>query len=87
MDTSYLRGKANCLRNEMNHIWGAIFIMGGGAIGFSVFEPKNILVIIYIALGIFLTTIFINGYMVRRNQLTQIVKELNEQGGKNGKLL
>lgn len=87
MDTSYLREKANCLCNEMNHIWGAIFIMGGGAIGFSVFEPKNILVIIYIVLGIFLTTIFINGYMVRRNQLTQIVKELNEQGGKNGKLL
>ena len=72
MDTSYLREKANCLRNEMNHLWTGTFVTCGGAIGFSVFEPKNILVIIYIVLGIFLTTIFINGYMVRRNQLTQI---------------
>lgn len=40
MDTSYLREKANCLRNEMNHIWGAIFIMGGGAIGFSIIAEK-----------------------------------------------
>lgn len=87
MEESYLKEKTNCLRNEMNHLWTGTFVTCGGAIGFSVFEPKNILVIIYIVLGIFLTTIFINGYMVRRNQLTQIVKELNEQGGKNGKLL
>lgn len=51
MDTSYLREKANCLRNEMNHIWGAIFIMGGGAIGFSIIAEKTLLIYFYIIAG------------------------------------
>ncbi len=41
MSDNYLREKANCLRNEMNHLWGAMFITGGGAIGFSIVEEKT----------------------------------------------
>ena len=84
MDTDYLKEKANCLRNEMNHLWTGTFITCGGAVGFSVFEQKSFLISLYIITGIFLTTLFINGYMIRRTQLTQIVKELKERGKENG---
>lgn len=81
MDTDYLKEKANCLRNEMSHLWTGTFITCGGAVGFSVFEQKSFLISLYIIIGIFLT---INGYMIRRTQLTQIVKELKERGKENG---
>lgn len=80
MDEIYLKEKANCLRNEMNHLWAGTFVTCGGAIGFSVLEQKTLLTFIFIVLGIFFTIIFINGYMLRREQLTQIVKRLKEQG-------
>ena len=67
----------------MNHLWTGIFITCGGVIGFSV----NFLISMYVIIGIFLTVLFINGYMIRRTQLTQIVKELKEQGKQNGKYL
>lgn len=41
MNDNYLREKANCLRNEMKHLWGAMFITGGGAIGFAVIETTK----------------------------------------------
>ena len=80
MDTDYLKEKANCLRNEMSHLWTGTFITCGGAIGFSVLEQKNSYIFIYITFGLLLTILFINGYMLRRTQLTQIVKELKERG-------
>lgn len=80
MNADYLKEKANCLRNEMNHLWTGTFITCGGAIGFSVLEQKSLLVCIYMVMGLFLTILFINGYMIRRTQLTQIVKILKEKG-------
>lgn len=77
MDTSYLREKANCLRNEMNHIWGAIFIMGGGAIGFSVLQEKNMWIYAFIVTGFFLASVFLNAYMARRIELFKILNKLN----------
>jgi len=60
MEQEYLKEKANCLRNEMNHLWGAIFITAGGAVGFTIIEHRTILITIYIILGIFLSIIFLN---------------------------
>ena len=78
MDTSYLREKANCLRNEMNHIWGAIFIMGGGAIGFSIIAEKTLLIYFYIIAGFFLTIVFFNAYFTKRTELTKILNKLKK---------
>ena len=78
MDTSYLREKANCLRNEMNHIWGAIFIMGGGAIGFSIIAEKTLLIYFYIIAVFFWTIIFFNAYFTKRTELTKILDKLKK---------
>ena len=84
MNEMYLKEKANALHNEMNQMWTGILVTTGGAIGFSVFEEKTALVIIYIILGVFFAIIFLNGYMIRRQQLKQIVEDLSKLGGKNG---
>lgn len=41
MDTDYLKEKANCLRNEMNHLWTGMFITSGGAVGFLILQEKK----------------------------------------------
>ena len=78
MEESYLKEKANSIRNEMNQVWGAAFITGGGAFGLSIVENKTTWIIFLIILGIIWAIIFINAYMVRRNQLIEIVKLLQK---------
>ena len=78
MEENYLKEKANCLRNEMNHIWGAIFIMGGGALGFSIVEEKSTLIYFYIIAGFFWALIFFNSYFVKRTELTKILEKLKK---------
>ena len=78
MNNNYLTEKANCLRNEMNHLWGAMFITGGGAIGFSIVEVKTFLIYFYIILGFFWTIVFFNAYFVKRTELSKILGRLKE---------
>lgn len=84
MNDNYLKEKANSIRNEMSHLWTAMFITGGGAIGFTVFENKNVMIIFYIVVGIILAIVCFNAYITRRNQLLNIVSYLNSQGEQNG---
>lgn len=84
MNENYLKEKANSLRNEMSHLWTAMFITGGGAIGFTIFEDKNALIIFYITVGIVLAIMCYNAYIIRRNQLLNIIKYLRTKGEQNG---
>ena len=45
MEECYLKEKINSLRNEMNHVWGATFIIGGGTFGLSIIENKTVWII------------------------------------------
>ena len=93
MERDYLKEKANCLRNEMNHLWGAVFVTGGGSVGFSLISGKTLLSSMYLYLGILFSLIFLNAYIVRRTQLIQLVRDIggldNKKGEKvqNGKIL
>ncbi len=83
MDENYLKEKANCLRNEMNHLWGAMFITGGGAIGFICIEEKNMLIYTFIVLGILFSILFLNAYMLRRHDISKILLTIKQQERKN----
>ena len=76
MSKSYLKEKASCLRNEMNHLWGAIFVTGGGSFGLSVVEYKTIWIYFLIFLGFIWAIIFINAYIVRGTELAKIIEQL-----------
>ena len=78
MEESYIKEKANSLRNEMNHIWGAIFVIGGGSVGFSIIENKTVLIYFFLILGIFWTVVFINAYFIKRTELLKTVNELRK---------
>ena len=80
MEECYLKEKINSLRNEMNHVWGATFIIGGGTFGLSIIENKTVWIITLIILGAIWTVLFINAYMIRRNQLIDLT-ELLKIGG------
>jgi len=76
MNKDYLKEIINGLRNEMNHLWGSIFITGGGAIGFSTFENKTIWIKCCIALGFFFALIFLNAYIVKRIDTIKLIEKL-----------
>ena len=78
MDENYLKEKANSIRTEMNHLWGAIFITGGGSFGLSVVEQKTPWIFFLIFLGIVWALIFINAYMIRRKELVNIIDNLKD---------
>lgn len=78
MGKDYLKEKVNSLRNEMNHVWGASFIMGSGTFGLSILENKTVWIITLIILGAIWTIIFINAYMIRRNQLIDLIELLKK---------
>lgn len=77
MNADYLKEKANCLRNEMNHLWTGMFITSGGAVGFSVLQEKDIWIYCFIVAGFFLASVFLNAYMLRRIELLKILDKLN----------
>lgn len=85
MEEIYLREKANCLRNEMNHLWTGMFLTGGGAVGFSIMQEKSFLILTLMLIGFFLTLVFLNAYMVRRLELKEILNILYKERESNGK--
>lgn len=64
-EKEYLVEKLNSIRNEMSHLWGAIFVIGGGTFTFAVTEMTT-LKTIFIALGIPLAILFINAYFFKK---------------------
>ena len=61
----------------MTHLWGGVFIVGGGAIALLL-NGNSIVHYILGILGILLSLIFINAYFVRRNEVVKIVNDLEE---------
>lgn len=78
MNDKYLSEKLSSIRNEMSHIWGGIFIMGGGAITLM-FTSTNALKTFIIFLGFLMVLIFINAYFIRKQELLDALKELKRE--------
>lgn len=78
MDENYCSEKFNSIRNEMSHIWGAIFVTGGGvATIFSVsnWTYQNIFLFI---VGFIMTVMFVNAYIIRKLELMDMLKKIKK---------
>lgn len=79
-EKEYLTEKLNSIRNEMSHIWGGIFVIGGGTFTLGLTTSYKDEKIILVLLGIFMTILFINAYMIRRDEIKDILKEIKKGG-------
>ncbi len=70
--------KLNSLRNEMTHIWGSAFILGGGSMTL-LFNEYNPVKYFFGMLGFILTIIIFNAYFTRRSEMQQMLKNLEEE--------
>lgn len=77
MNNECLIEKIGAIKNELSHIWGGIFILGGGSITLMI-SAVNALRLFFIVAGIFLTMLFINAYAIRRQELMNYLKKLEE---------
>lgn len=77
MDNDYLVEKIGAIKNEMSHIWGGVFVTGGGSITLAT-TGLNPLKWTFIILGVLLTILFINAYITKRIELMSSLKELKE---------
>lgn len=67
--------KLNSIRNEMTHLWGSIFIVGGGAIVFLMSGTHSYDYYMG-ALGLLVALLFAYAYFVRRNKVVRIIKDM-----------
>lgn len=79
MDDDYSTEKFNSIRNEMSHIWGGIFVTGGGAITIVLTMALNPLQITFSVLGFWLAITLLNAYITRRLELLTILNELQKE--------
>ncbi len=85
MEENYLKEKANCLRNEMNHLWTGMIVTAGGATGFLIMQDKNLMIYSLMFIGFLLTLVFLNAYLIRRSQLSIILNTLQSERENYGK--
>lgn len=75
MNNDSLIEKIGAIKNEMSHIWGGIFVTGGGAITLM-FTEVNALKLTFIILGFLFAMLFTNAYIIRKQELMNYLKEL-----------
>ena len=78
MDNIFEVEKLNSIRNEMTHLWGSIFIVGGGSIALLL-NSSSVLGYILAIVGALLSIILAQAYFVRRNEVVKIVKNLEDK--------
>lgn len=79
-EKEYLAEKLNSIRNEMSHCWGAVFVIGGGTFTMGLTTSYKDGKIILVLLGALMTIMFINAYMIRRDEIKDILKEMKKGG-------
>lgn len=70
--------KLNSIRNEMTHLWGSVFILGGGSIAFVMNKPSISTYIIGFV-GIIIAILFFNAYFVRRVEMFKMLESLEDE--------
>lgn len=78
MNNESLIEKIGAIKNEMSHVWGAAFVLGGGTITLITTGLNN-LKWVFVILGALLTILFLNAYAIRRQELMNYLKELEEE--------
>lgn len=73
----YYTEKLSAIKNETTHLWGAVFVTGGGAFAF-LFSGVNFINIFWGIISIIVTVIIINAYVIRRNEIIRILNLIKE---------
>ena len=75
MKSMIITERLNSIRNEMTHIWGAVFILGGGAITL-LFANTKISDLFWGVVGLLAAIVLANTYFSRRVELQNMLNEL-----------
>ena len=69
--------KLNCMRNEMTHLWGSVFLIAGGSVSaLFTFSTRGYVIG---AVGIILALALLNAYFIRREETLRIVNSMEEE--------
>ena len=77
MNNSQKIESLNSIRNEMSHLWGSAFVVGGGSLTFVIYEPSPIKLILS-CFGLLATIILMNTYIKRRTELLKLIGDLED---------
>lgn len=69
--------KLNCIRNEMTHLWGSVFLILGGSISI-IFHNRNFEGYLIGAIGIAIALILAYAYFIRREETLRIINKIDE---------
>lgn len=78
MGINYLSEKLDSIRNEMSHCWGGIFVVGGGTITLAVTELSPLKILFFVS-GLILTVLLVNAYLIRKTELSNVLKQLHKE--------
>ena len=78
MKSTVIPERLNSIRNEMTHLWGSVFVLGGGSIALFLgeFSVRNFVLGF---VGVMLTILMFNTYFLRRIELQKMIKDLEEE--------
>lgn len=70
--------KLNCIRNEMTHLWGSVFIIGGGSFSL-ILNGSTSKEFLAGAIGTIIAVIFAYAYFIRREETLRIVNNIGDK--------
>lgn len=73
-----LTEKLNCIRNEMTHLWGSVFILGGGSISLLL-QHRSFAGYLLSTAGILTAIMLTQAYFIRREETIKIINKLEEK--------
>ena len=76
-NTIYYQEKLDIIKNEMNHLWTGMYIIGGGTIAL-LYQPITLPNVILKLLGCVFFVILFNAYFVRRNLTISLLESIKE---------
>lgn len=76
-DKQRISEKLNCIRNEMTHLWGSVFLILGGSISI-IFHNRNSEGYSIGAIGIVIALVLAYAYFIRREETLRIINKIDE---------
>lgn len=77
MEIDSLKEQLGCIKNEMTHLWGTVFLLAGGSFTI-IFNHRTLESFICGGFGILAAMIFGRAYIIRRVETLKIVKKIKD---------
>ena len=75
MEVSKTQEYLNSIRNEMTHLWGAAFIVGGGALSLLLIHER-VIDWIFGFIGLIVTFVLVRAYGLRRSEMLNLINKI-----------